>query len=295
MGADPSNAENFTKAISRSYLLSQRGFYASNFGDRLVQQGKIEAARAIAESANDDLLRFEVLLGEAKYGAVLKTVPQTLERVPATDEKASLAFILTRQGVSAAQTLERPADFVDGVVSRYVMSEPHHVIDGVVPFLSLVTSCCFAPRPVGKKCIARLEQLRKESKLPTIFNGADTVVAGAARFVENDYAGAAKSWRTLLRAPGWIQAPLREPMAVAFDRSGAPELADEVDQSMVALVDLPRTADLAWVRTARHAQKRGDNARAQKLAQAVVDKWRFADEDIPAVHEMRELLAKLPH
>lgn len=83
-----------------------------------------------------------------------------------------------------------------------------------------------------------------------MFVGAATViVAGGLRFVADDYAGAARSWRT---------------------------------------------AELSWVRGARRADTMGDDARARKLAQAVVDRWRFAHEDVLAMAEMKQLLAKLP-
>jgi hypothetical protein len=232
------------------------------------------------------------LFGEAKYGAVLQAVPRALTALTASDEHAGLAFGLAERGAAAALVLDKPADFLDDVVKRFVESEPPHVVDGVVPFISLLTACSFAPRPVGKRCIDRVAALRKDGRLPTIFAQADTVLAGAARFVEGDYAGAAKAWRTMLRAPAFIQEPMRNPMAIAFDRSGSPELAEEVDASAVALVDHARTADIAWVRAARRAVKRGDAARAQKLAQATVDKWRFADEDFPAMREMKALAAK---
>jgi hypothetical protein len=157
-----------------------------------------------------------------------------------------------------------------------------------------VTACCFAPRPVGKRCIERLEQLRAEAKLPTIFTGSDVIINGAARFVADDYVGAAKAWRTLLRSPGWIQDPAREAMAFAFDQAGESELGEEVDALSLSFVDTSRTADFAWVRGARRAYKRGDLERAKKLAKAVTAQWRFADEDIPALAEMRALLQKLP-
>jgi hypothetical protein len=83
-------------------------------------------------------------------------------------------------------------------------------------------------------------------------------------------------------------------MAIAFDRAGSPDLAEEVDAPLLSLVDLPRTAELAWVRGAKRAHARGDHARARKLAEAVIDRWRIADEDVPAVREMRTLLSKLP-
>lgn len=99
-----------------------------------------------------------------------------------------------------------------------------------------------------------IDPLRGAPKLPTascraVFVGAATViVAGRLRFVANDYAGAARSWRT---------------------------------------------AELSWVRGARRAHTKGDDARARKLAQAVVDRWRLAHHDVLVMAEMKQLLAKL--
>ncbi|HEY8073353.1 MAG TPA: serine/threonine-protein kinase [Labilithrix sp.] len=280
-------------AVHRGWLLSQRGIYEEVYVRELLNGGRIEPARALAETTNDDLSRVDVLAGEAKYAEILRTVPRMLAELPGDDEHAARAFLLAQDGASAAVVLGRPADFVGDVVTKWIASTPPHVIDGVAPFNSLLAACCLAPRPVGKACVQRLKELREAGTLPTIFAGADTVVTGAARFVEDDYAGAAKSWRTLLRAPGWLQDPLRDVMAIAFDRSDALDLAEEVDAPTVALVDTPRTADLAWVRAAHRAEKRGDKARAKKLAEAVVARWRIADEDIPSVRDMKQLLAKL--
>jgi hypothetical protein len=288
------DAKARARSVWRAYLLAQRGTYATSHGFELLQQGNIESARGVAELAQDSVLRVEIMLAEAKYGQVVTEVPKLLAALPTDDENAALAFRLSYAGARASVVLDRPAEFMRSVVDRYVVSDPPHVIDGVVPIISLMTACCMAPRATGRPCLEQIDRLRKDSRLPTIFQGLDVVLRGALRFVADDYAGATKVWRTLLRSPGWVQDPLRDSMAVAFDRAGEPELADEVDAPSVALVDLPHTADLAWVRSARRAQKRGDLVKARKLAEAVVEKWRFADEDVPAVRDMKELLAKLP-
>jgi len=288
------SGKSHARSVFNAYLLSRRGPYANSYADVLLERGDIEAARGVAELANDDLLRVSVLLAEAQYGAVLLKVPQLIRELPVSDATAARAFGLAYLGVRASVILERPADFVDLVVTRYVLSEPHHVVDGATPVISLVHACTLAPRPTGRRCIERLEELRRAGKLPTIFSLTEPVLAGAARFVADDYPGAAKSWRTLFRSGAWVQGPLREPLAMAFDLGGESELAEEVEAPIVALVDLPRTADMAWVRAAKRAYKRGDHAQARKLARAVVDKWRFSDEKVPAAQEMKELLAKLP-
>lgn len=282
-------------SVMRSYLLSRRGPYAQGYGTELLGSGDVEAARGVAEIAEDPVIKIEIMVADASYGAVLKKVPDLLRELPRNDENAALAYRLSYQGVRAALILDRPADWMEDVVNGYVLSEPHHVIDGAIPVVSLIHACLFAPKPVAKKCIDRIEQLRKDGKLPTIFATLETVIGGGVKFVEEDYVGATKIWRTLLRSVGWVQGPLREPLAIAFEKAGESDLAEEVDSPIVALVDLPRTADPSWVRAAKRAYKKGDIERARHLASAVVDKWRFADESPKGVGEMKELLGKLPH
>lgn len=290
-----SDANVVEEYMVRTYLLGQRGYYANQYGEHLVKRGKIEAARGVAEVAGDPLLEFDIMNGEARYGAVLVEAPRRLRDLPADDENAATAFRLASKAVRAALTLGKPTDFVDIVVTKYVDAEPHHIIDGVVPFVSLVSSCSFAPSAIGKRCIARLKKLHADGKLAAIFKGVDVVLEGAQHYVDGDYAGATKVLRTLLRAPAWVREPLFvDLMASTFDRTEAYDLAEEVDAAVIALVDLPRTADLGWARGAKRAQRKGDTARARKLAQAVLDKWRFADEDPLAMRDMRELLVKLP-
>jgi hypothetical protein len=273
----------------RAYLLSQRGYYANAYGESLLMHGQLEAARGIAERADDPLLRVRVIAGEARFAEVLRVVPAMIAKLAAADENAALAFRLAVIGINAALTLQKPADFIEDVINRFVLSEPHHVVDGVVPFISLVAACGLAPKPVGKKCIDRLTALRDAGKIPTIFSGSTTLLVGAGRFVEGDWAGATKAFRTLLRAPGWLQEPLHNFMAIAFERAGSPDLAEEIDAPVVGLVDAGGPAELAWVRAAKRAEKRGDMARAKKLAQAVIERWRVADEDIPSMKEMQRL------
>jgi serine/threonine-protein kinase len=282
------------KFVYRSSLLAQRGYYAYARGNELVGQGRLEEARAIADLGQDELLRVDILMGEARYGTVIEKVTRMVTELSASDETASLAFRAALDGAKASMTLGRPATFVDAVVTRWLDPEPPHVVDGVVPFLSLVTTCCLAPRPAGKRCVDRITKMRADGRLPGIFAAADTVLAGAARMVEDDYVGASKQWRTMLRTPGWVQDALRDTMAIAFDAAGEFDLAEEVDEPSLALATLPRTADMSWVRAARRAQKRGDQEKARRFAEVVVDKWRFAADDIPAVGEMKALLAHLP-
>jgi hypothetical protein len=158
----------------RAYLLCPRGYYANYYGEELLQIGKIEQARNVAELSSDPYLGVLVLMGEAKYAGAVAAARKILAELPDSDAGAASAFRVADAGAIAALTLGRPADFVEGVVDRYVMSEPPHVVDGVVPFISLVTACSFAPKDVGRRCLDRLRRLRTDGRLPTIFKGADT-------------------------------------------------------------------------------------------------------------------------
>ena len=52
-------------------------------------------------------------------------------------------------------------------------------------------------------------------------------------------------------------------------------------------------AEPAHVREALRAEKRGDVATARAMAKKVIDAWSVADMDVPAVAEMRKLVARL--
>src|SRR5262245_10657967 len=83
------------------------------------------------------------------------------------------------------------------------------------------------------------------------------------------------------------------PMADAFERTGEDELAERIDAEVVAVGGELAGASLATVRAARRAAKRGERDRAKELAQKVIRAWSLADDAIPAVEEMRKLLATL--
>ena len=82
--------------------------------------------------------------------------------------------------------------------------------------------------------------------------------------------------------------------AAAFDAAGEADLAERVDARLIAAKDGNYGgASLSHVRSARRAMARGDRARAKQLAQQVVDAWGGADVPVPAVAEMKALLARL--
>src|SRR5262249_35624678 len=115
--------------VRRSYLLSQRGFYAYAHGVEILAQGRFDEARALAELTENDLLRMDILVSEGRYAEVLAKAPGLLKGLEASDATASLAFRLAHDGARASMTLERAPDFVSDVVDRWVIAEPPHVVD----------------------------------------------------------------------------------------------------------------------------------------------------------------------
>jgi eukaryotic-like serine/threonine-protein kinase len=82
-------------------------------------------------------------------------------------------------------------------------------------------------------------------------------------------------------------------MATTFERTGDLELVERLEAAALAGPGEFNGANPAHVRAARRAAKRGDDERARALARQVIEAWGVADETVPAVAEMRRLLAAL--
>ena len=119
-------------------------------------------------------------------------------------------------------------------------------------------------------------------------------VDGCERFAQGDWKGAAVLWRPLLEGSGSVVRWLQAVAPIALDASGDTDLAERLDAQSIAqdLGDY-HGASMAHVRSARRAAARGNRDTARKLARQVVDAWSVADVPVPAVAEMRALLAKL--
>jgi hypothetical protein len=187
--------------------------------------------------------------------------------------------------------LGRPALFMDAVVAAYVDPEPVRLTVHTDPFLAMIGACTLAPPKIATRCLARLSSLYTRGEFGVVFGMVDVALAGAVKYAAGDFSGAATTWRPLLRAPGEVMDTMRDPIAMAFDRAGEPDLGDLADAPMLGHLGPFNGADLAYVRAARRAAKRGDAARARELAQKVVDAWAVADTPVPVVEEMRALAA----
>jgi hypothetical protein len=80
-------------------------------------------------------------------------------------------------------------------------------------------------------------------------------------------------------------------MVIAFEQAGANELVERIDAPRLDTPGAFNGADLAHVRGARRALKRGNLAAAKGFATRVADAWTVADEIPPSVAEMQKILA----
>jgi hypothetical protein len=140
--------------------------------------------------------------------------------------------------------------------------------------------CLRAERARGLRCLERAaESVRYEPEK------LGPMIAGARRFVLGDVAGAMQAWKPLARdLPGFVPvAPL--------DAAGFGEATDAIDASYGQTTAYAGIT-CATPHVAKRALARRDRERARELAQSVVDAWSLADVDVPAVAEMKRLLAE---
>jgi hypothetical protein len=148
--------------------------------------------------------------------------------------------------------------------------------------------CAKASRDVAKACFARIDDLVSRGDFPQP-SGADKAdMLGLERFGAGDVRGAADAWRSMVA--GDVD---RRLYAVAFDGRGRGPGGARRRAAHRSGGRQLRGASLSHVRSARRAMARGDRARAKQLAQQVVDAWGAADVPVPAVAEVKALLARL--
>jgi hypothetical protein len=225
---------------------------------------------------------------EGRFGAAIGRAKDALARIDRFDEGFLLAAAL-----DAAMVAGRARDVADGFARRFVLTTPprlsHGHFSARAVAIATAFGCAFASPGVARACFARLQQLvdAKYFRGPEGASGA--VTAGLERFAQGDMAGAARAWRPLLHeADGTLS--LIAP--IALDAAGDADLAERIDADNIASgAGNFGGASLAHARSARRALARGEREKARELAQKVVDAWGAADVPIPAVVEMKALLA----
>jgi serine/threonine protein kinase len=299
----PATATSPRAFAARAYLLSPNDAYVAGlFADYLLKAGAREEARGVAlallaagspvDRAEGDLLLVRVDASEARFGAALGRARRAME-ISSDDvgwvrvQRLEIAW----RAVELANVLGRASEVADLVVARFLEPEPPP-LDGAnitVP-MRLPAICARASTPVALRCFARFSQLRPRLSggiIPETAAFAD----GAERYVRGDFQGAARAFRPLLRDPGLLAEMLSDIMESTFEHTGESELVERLEAAALRQPTELNGGSLAMARAAKRAAQRGNHEQARSLAKRVVAAWSVADETVPAVEEMRRLLA----
>jgi len=293
--------EQRVSLMRRAYALAPgEPIWAFKLTEALVRAGRAEEARAIA----GDLLRrgpdmdapsqgvlVRVDAGEAHFSAAFERGQKllaTMDRYGAPQD-----WLLVSVMLDMGLVMGKVAPLADAFARRFVLADPPRIGPDVsgrryVPD-AFARVCANASRDVAKVCFARLRELSATMQQEPAGAADKADMLGLERFGAGDLRGAADAWRSMVA--GDVD---RRLYPVAFDAAGDADLAERVDERLIAAKDGNYGgASLSHVRSARRAMARGDRARAKQLAQQVVDAWGAADVPVPAVAEMKALLSRL--
>jgi serine/threonine protein kinase len=273
-------------------ILSRRGYWALAYGEQLLRMGKLETARGVAVQTNSNYLLFLVTAGDGKPGEALAKIAAYVDRTQPTSQNALEAIQVVTLGVDIAEVLGKPMGFADTYLQRFVDPDKPGISKGVVPFFSLAGICVRLPNKSGRDCSRRLRSLFAGGHFGAAFPSSSETVDGVEKYVAGDVAGAAKAWRSIARS-GTTADAWGYPFVDAFEKNGDVDIATRMDAKAVEQNIKTPNADLAWVREATRAEKRGDFARAKSLAQAYLDRWETADERSKAWPDMKKLLSRV--
>jgi serine/threonine-protein kinase len=269
----------------RDHVLSPYRIWTEAVAEYLLYDGKRDEARAVSAEANSDALRVLIDASDARFGHALARAKDALAQTAPSEAYA--AMYAAANAAQVALILGRDADFVAPLVPKYV--DHAGEVDVLTAWL-IARSCVLAPRAAATACIAKLRELAGTRLM--FLQDAGTF-DGFVRFAARDWAGAAAAWRPFAAHPTWQLDDVRDLVSTAFERAGEDDLSARIDAPALARPGRGNGVELAWVREARRAAKRGDAAPARKRAQEVIDAWSVADVEVPAVREMRKLITRL--
>ena len=293
--------------VRRAYTLSPLDTYvAGALAERLLALGAREQVRGMAlmlssggypvHRVASDLLLVRVDASEARFRVALDRARRAMQI--ATDDAGWVRVQRLDIAWRALEITEllggtATAELADLIVERFLDPEPPP-LDGAYLEVSvrIPAICARASAEVAGRCFARFRALRNHLS-GGILPETDAFTEGAERYTRGDFKGAARAWRPLLKEPAVFAAVMSEAMATTFERTGESNL---VERLMAAVPDSSAEmhgASLAFVRAARWAARHGDRDKARILARKVIEAWSVADEPVPAVEEMRRLVASL--
>ncbi len=265
-------------------------------GDRPAARGIAVALRAgglLVHEVESTMLLVRIETSEAHFRAALERA-RGAAAISSSDTGWVRAqrFELAWRAFELAVLLGRAREVADWLIERFLDPEPP-LLDshfGSIP-MRFPAFCVYASRP--DRCFARFRALRHKLH-GMITQEMDDFLAGAEHYVKRRFQEAAEAWRPLLAGSMALASALPEAMVDAFERTGAADLAERVDQQVMKRAGELKGATLGHARAARRALGRRDRARARSLADQVIEAWSMADDEPPELAEMRRLVAQLP-
>lgn len=265
--------------------------YSLKLAESLVSAGEREEARALVAQLDQsgfkgpaEAARVLVEASEGKLGAARSRGVKALLALDAFGRPLAGDELLLDWTLQLAEALGRARETADAIVEKLGGEKPRLHPGGIGAARGLALACARASPDLARACFAGLRDFMKQGRFPA-GHLADTALLldGAEAYSRGELMAASAAWRQLVpsgRAP-WLAAE-------AFDASGEPALAEQVDAAQMRR-PFASGVSPAQVRTARRAAKSGDKARAQTLAKQLVEAWQTADEPPPTLAEMRSL------
>lgn len=301
LGYDGGRRESVEWHRRAYFLTSHSALHADTYAVALIDAGRPEEARALAgemmtgsplaqtagtgvlalvDSASGHLARaLERLLTELSIVVHARRFGDAIESdLRATETALELAELLGRRHAVADALL---APLLEAPRERLAPWAPR----GSITVLEL---CDAASPELGRRGVAILRELADAHYFARTQDRFAPLLAGVERTLAGDDAGASRELRGLIDddvATGIV--------ARAMDRAGEPALGDRADHDRLEHARTMHGANGAFLRAARRAAARGDAVVARRYAQAAIDAWSAADAEVPAVAEMRDLVAQL--
>ena len=270
-----------------------------NLADYLFAAGDREAVRSLAarrssgdaqQQATAEALLIRVDAADGHLGSALSRARAALQAAPSIGRVTqSAGILLSSFTMELALILGRGAEVSDELARRFVLSEPPRLVqNSEFSVYMAIHTCVLASPEVAVACADRVRRLIDDGYFRRGYMGGTLgLVEGVERFVRGDKTGAVDAFRVLLQRgrPAWL-------LGYVLEAAGQDDLSARVD---APTLERPafyngvsrRTCGRRGARTSAAMQPR-----ARELARAVVDAWGVADVEVPAVAEMRALLAK---
>lgn len=277
----------------RAYELGPNPGTGARLAAYLIEHDRPREARALGAELSGMSSEFSsaaavaMSLADAKEGWIgrgltrLRKAVRDLARMRLSHGDVSLVIQVAR----LAEVAGLQAEVGEEIARELVLPEPHRLPGDARADLQVVAACMHAPTKIALACISRIRVLRADE---SPMEGGLEFFTGAEQFARGERRAAAATWRRLA-ATAFYGHFL--PVEV-FDEAGEDEIARTLDETRLGPKQAYGDIHPALVREARRAARRGDHETARRMADRVLKAWGAADVPIPAVAEMRALLAR---